>query len=123
MAHFAKVVDSIVVRVIKAEQEFMDSFIDDSPGAWIQTSYNTTGGVHVDPETRQPDDGIPLRYNYAGVGFTYDRQRDAFIPPKPYNTWVLNEDTCLWEPPVPRPSNTDSDYVYNDTTQTWDVKE
>ena len=123
MAHFAKVVDSIVVRVIKAEQEFMDSFIDDSPGAWIQTSYNTTGGVHVDPETRQPDDGIPLRYNYAGVGFTYDRQRDAFIPPKPYNTWVLNEDTCLWEPPVPRPTDTDTDYEYNDTTQTWDVKE
>jgi len=123
MAHFAKVVDGIVVRVIKAEQEFMDSFIDDSPGAWIQTSYNTTGGVHVDPETREPDDGTPLRYNYAGVGFTYDRTRDAFIPPQPYSTWVLNETTCLWEPPVPRPTDTDTDYVYNDTTQTWDVKE
>ena len=122
MSYFAKVVDGVVVRVIRAEQDFMDSFIDDSPGAWIQTSYNTTGGVHVDPETREPDGGTPLRYNYAGVGFTYDKTRDAFIPPKPYNTWVLNEDTCLWEPPVPRPTDTDTDYDYNDETQTWEPR-
>jgi hypothetical protein len=89
MSHFAKVCDGKVVQVIVAEQEFFTTFVDTSPGEWIQTSYNTVGGQH--PE------GRPLRKNFAGIGFTYDAGRDAFIPPKPEGNWVLNEDTCLWE--------------------------
>ena len=92
MSHFAKVCDGKVVQVIVAEQEFFDTFVDTSPGEWIQTSYNTHGGQH--PE------GRPLRKNYAGIGFTYDRERDAFIPPKEDDSWVLNEETCLWEEPT-----------------------
>ncbi len=91
MSHFAKVVDGIVTQVIVAEPEFFDTFVDTSPGEWIQTSYNTHAGQH--PE------GRPLRKNYAGIGFTYDPVRDAFIPPKLDDSWVLNEDTCQWEAP------------------------
>jgi hypothetical protein len=90
MAHFAKVQNGIVVNVIVAEQDFFDIFVDTSPGEWIQTSYNTRGGQH--PE------GRPLRKNYAGIGYTYDRERDAFIAPKPEGDYTLNEETCLWEP-------------------------
>jgi hypothetical protein len=93
MSHFAKVCDGVVVQVIVAEQEFFNTFVDTSPGEWIQTSYNTYGGQH--PE------GRPLRKNYAGIGFTYDRVRDAFIPPKPEGNYTLNEDTCLWEEVLP----------------------
>lgn len=88
MSHFAKVVDGKVVQVIVAEQEFFATFVDTSPGEWIQTSYNTYGGQH--PE------GRPLRKNYAGIGFTYDAERDAFIPPKPEGDYALDEETCLW---------------------------
>lgn len=91
MSHFAKVLDGKVVQVIVAEPDFFDTFIDTSPGQWIQTSYNTRGGQH--PE------GRPLRKNFAGIGYTYDAERDAFIPPKPYDNCILNEDTCLWELP------------------------
>tara|TARA_R110000868_G_scaffold99117_3_gene272967 strand:- start:3367 stop:3672 length:306 start_codon:yes stop_codon:yes gene_type:complete len=89
MSHFAKVLDGIVIQVIVAEPEFFTTFIDTSPGQWIQTSYNTYGGQH--PE------GRPMRKNYAGVGYTYDSTKDAFIPPKPEGNWTLNEETCLWE--------------------------
>lgn len=90
MGHFAKVINGIVEQVIVAEPEFFDTFIDSSPGKWIQTSYNTQGGVHT-------LGGTPLRKNYAGIGFTYDSVRDAFIPPKPEGEYLLNEETCLWE--------------------------
>ena len=112
MAHFAKVNNGIVEQVIVAEPEFFDTFVDSSPGQWIQTSYNTHGGQH--PE------GRPLRKNYAGIGYTYDSERDAFIPPKPYNSWILNETTCLWEAPVPYPTD-DSTYDWNEDTQGWDI--
>ena len=111
MAHFAKVNGGIVETIIVAEPEFFDTFVDSSPGEWIQTSYNTHGGQH--PE------GRPLRKNYAGIGYTYDSERDAFIPPKPYNSWILNETTCLWEAPVPYPTD-DSTYDWNEDTQSWD---
>jgi hypothetical protein len=111
MSHFAKVVEGRVVQVIVAEPEFFNTFVDTSPGQWIQTSYNTFGGQH--PE------GRPLRKNYAGIGFTYDAQRDAFIPPKPYESWTLNEDTCLWEPPTPYP-NDNNVYNWNETNLTWE---
>ena len=90
MAHFAKVVDGRVVSIIVADQDFMDSYQEPTQGEWIQTSYNTIGGVHT-------KGGVPLRKNYAGVGYTYDKARDAFIPPKPIGAKVvLDEDTCQW---------------------------
>jgi hypothetical protein len=88
VSHFCKVVNGIVTQVIVAEPEFFDTFVDSSPGQWIQTSYNTHGGQH--PE------GRPLRKNYAGIGFTYDAERDAFIPPKPEGDYALDDETCLW---------------------------
>jgi hypothetical protein len=98
MGHFAKIVDSKVVQVIVAEPEFFNTFVDSSPGAWIQTSYNTHGGVHA-------NGGTPLRKNYAGIGYSYDAGRDAFIPPKPFASWTLNDDTCLWDAPVAYPTD------------------
>ena len=92
MSHFAKVVDGKVTQVIVAEPEFFDTFVDSSPGTWLQTSYNTHGNQH--PE------GRPLRGNYAGIGYTYDATNDVFIAPKPSDTAVLNETTWLWEDTV-----------------------
>jgi len=120
MAHFAKVVNGVVDQVIVAEPEFFDTFVDSSPGEWIQTSYNTKGGVHYNPETGEPDGGVALRKNYAGVGFTYDRDKDAFIPPQPYPSWTLNEESCLWEAPVAYPEDGQM-YVWNEETTSWDV--
>lgn len=111
MSHFAKVQDGIVVQVIVAEPEFFNTFVDSSPGEWIQTSYNTHGGVHK-------LGGTPLRKNYAGIGFTYDRTRDAFIPPKPFPSWVLNDDTCLWDAPVAMPDD-GKFYQWNEDTLNW----
>tara|TARA_B100001063_G_C16504316_1_gene423648 strand:- start:45 stop:389 length:345 start_codon:yes stop_codon:yes gene_type:complete len=110
MAHFAKVKNGIVDKVIVAEPEFFDTFVDDLPGRWVQTSYNTYGGKH--PEDR------PLRKNYAGIGFTYDRVRDAFIPPQPFASWTLNEDTCLWDSPVAYPDDGNL-YIWNEETKSW----
>jgi len=115
MAHFAKVNNGIVEQVIVAEQEFFNTFVDTSPGQWIQTSYNTYGGVHT-------KGGTPLRKNYAGIGFTYDSVKDAFIPPKPYESWTLNDTTCLWEAPTPYPTD-DKLYKWNEATTSWVEKE
>lgn len=121
MSHFAKVVNGAVTQVIVAEPEFFENFVDSSPGEWIQTSYNTRGGVHYSPDTNEPDGGVALRKNYAGIGYTYDKNRDAFIPPKPYPSWTLNEETCLWDSPVPHP-NDGQIYNWNEETQTWDIR-
>lgn len=110
MSHFAKVVDGTVTQVIVAEPEFFQTFVDSSPGEWIQTSYNTRGGQH--PE------GRPLRKNYAGIGYTYDRTRDAFIPPKPFASWLLNEETCLWDAPVAYPTD-GKIYRWDEATTNW----
>jgi hypothetical protein len=112
MAHFAKVVEGKVTQVIVAEPDFFATFVDSSPGEWIQTSYNTKGGVHV-------SGGTPLRKNYAGIGYTYDRERDAFIPPQPYASWALNEDTCLWSAPIPYPTD-GKEYRWNENAQSWE---
>jgi hypothetical protein len=112
MAHYAKVNNGIVERVIVAEAEFFDTFVDDSAGTWIQTSYNTYGGEHK-------LGGTPLRKNYAGIGFTYDVEKDAFIPPQPYASWTLNETTCQWECPVSYPDDGNM-YEWNETDQQWD---
>ena len=119
MAHFAKVNNGIVEQVIVAEPEFFETFIDSSPGQWIQTSYNTRGGVHYDQDGN-PDDGTALRKNYAGIGYTYDAGKDAFIPPQPYASWTLNNDTCLWVPPVEYPDDGQM-YTWNEDTTSWDL--
>ena len=113
MAHFAKVVDNIVTQVIVAEPEFFDTFVDSSPGTWIQTSYNTHGGVHT-------SGGTPLRKNYAGVGFTYDAAIDAFYAPQPYPSWTLDDETCLWNPPTAYPDD-GKIYTWNESTTSWDL--
>lgn len=120
MGHFAKVVDGKVTQVIVAEPEFFQTFVDSSPGEWLQTSYNTRGGVHYNPETQAPsaDQSKALRKNYAGVGYSYDRQRDAFIPPQPFPSWLLDEQTCLWEPPVPYPVD-GKRYTWDEATTSW----
>jgi hypothetical protein len=113
MTHFAKVNNGIVETVIIAEPEFFETFVDTSPGEWIQTSYNTYGGQHR-------NGGTPLRKNYAGIGYSYDRTKDAFIPPKPYPSWVLNEQTCLWESPVSYPTDGEN-YYWDEGTLSWKI--
>lgn len=97
MGHYAKVVDNIVVNVIVADSDFFESFVDGSPGNWIETSYNTHGGVHYD-ENGNPssDQSKALRKNFAGVGYFYNPVIDAFIPPKPSEDAILDQDSCLW---------------------------
>jgi len=108
MSHFAKVENGIVTQVVVAEQDVIDSGLFGS--GWVQTSYNTFGGQH--PQ------GRPLRKNYAGVGYTYDTDRDAFIPPKPFASWSLNETTCLWDAPTPMPTD-DKRYAWDEPTTSW----
>jgi len=111
MAHYAKVENGIVTKVIVAEADYFDTFVDDSPGKWVQTSYNTYGGVHS-------NGGTPLRKNFAGIGFTYDADKDAFIEVKPYASWILNETTCLWECPVAYPTD-GKNYEWDEDAQSW----
>jgi len=108
MSHFAKVENGIVTQVIVAEQDVIDSGLFGT--GWVQTSYNTRGGQH--------SKGRPLRKNYAGVGYTYDAQRDAFIPPQPFASWTLNEDTCLWNAPTSMPTD-GKQYRWDEPTLTW----
>jgi len=115
MAHFAKVKDGIVTKVLVAEQEFVDNYIDNEAGEWVQTSYNTRGGIHL-------LGGTPLRKNFAGIGNIYDAQKDAFYSEQPYPSWTLNETTCLWEAPVAKPTDGQI-YNWNETNQTWDLVE
>ncbi len=121
MGHFAKVSNGIVTKVIVAEADFFNNFVDDSPGQWIQTSYNTRGGVHYQPNTNEPseDQYKALRKNYAGIGYSYDTAKDAFIPPQPFNSWTLNEDTCLWDSPVPYPEDGKL-YKWNEEIVNWE---
>jgi hypothetical protein len=106
MSHFAKLDNNnIVTQVIVAEQDFINTGAVGDSFRWFQTSYNNN-----------------FRKNYAGVGYTYDRVRDAFIPPKPFESWILNEDTCLWIAPVPYPDD-DNTYMWNEETTNWDLIE
>ena len=109
MAHYAKVNNGIVEQVIVAEADFFNTFVDSTPGTWIQTSYNTHGNQHPN--------GTPLRGNYAGIGYTYDTTNDVFYAPKPYPSWILNTSTWLWEAPVPMPS--DGKYSWNEELGNW----
>jgi hypothetical protein len=115
MAHFAKVENGIVVQVIVAEQDVIDSGIFGH--GWVQTSYNTRGGVHYDSNGKA-DKKLQLRKNYAGIGYSYDETLDAFIPPQPYESWILNESTCLWDAPVAMPTDGKM-YSWNEESQSW----
>lgn len=116
MAHFAKInKENIVEQVIVAEQDFIDSGAVGDSSTWIQTSYNTQGGKHI-------NGGTPLRKNYAGIGYTYDRKRDAFIPPQPYPSWTLNQETCLWDSPIPQPED-GKFYVWDEEKVEWVERE
>ncbi len=110
MAHFAHIKDGIVDQVIVIEADVLATGLWGDPAEWVQTSYRTQGGQH--PE------GRPLRKNFAGLGFTYDAQRDAFIPPKPFNSWLLDEETCLWNAPVPMPTD-GKPYKWDEATTSW----
>jgi hypothetical protein len=129
MASFAKIENNIVITVhsvvnevlkdsngIEQEQlgiNFLKTLYNEPNAIWKQTSYNTNGGIHS-------LGGTPFRKNHAGIGYTYDSNRDAFIPPKPYNSWILNEDTCLWNAPIPYPTN-GQEYDWNEETQNWNL--
>jgi len=125
MAHYAKVINGKVTKVIVAEEEFFNTFVDDTPGEWIQTSYNTRGGVHYEQNSNTPssDQTKTLRKNYAGIGFVYDSIKDAFYEPQPYASWTLNEETCFWEPPITRPTTGhcywDEELYQSDNTKGW----
>jgi len=111
MAHFAKVENGVVTQVIVIEQDVLNTGHWGDPASWVQTSYNTSGGVHA-------QGGTPLRKNFAGIGYTYDAGRDAFISPKPYASWVLDEATCLWNAPTPMPTD-DKRYRWDEPTTSW----
>jgi len=118
MSHFAQVINGIVQQVIVAEQDFIDGLSDKEN--WIQTSYNTRGGVHYAPDTYPPtpDDGVALRMNYAGIGYIYDSKLDAFYTQPPFLSWVLDEKTCLWNPPIPYPTDGNR-YTWDENTKSW----
>jgi hypothetical protein len=115
MAHFAKVENGKVVQVIVAEQDFIDSGVVGH--GWVQTSYNTRGNVHYGQDG-QPDGGVALRGNYAGIGYVYDVANDVFYAPQPFPSWILNNQTWLWEAPVPYP-NDDKLYRWDEDTTSW----
>ena len=111
MSHFAKVENGVVTQVIVIEQDVLNTGHWGDPSLWVQTSYNTQGGVHA-------QGGTPLRKNYAGIGYTYDSVRDAFIPPSPFPSWVLDEETCLWGAPIAMP-NDGKRYQWRESTTSW----
>ena len=126
MAHYAKVLNGKVIESIVADQEFMDEFVDSTPGEWIQTSYNTRGGVHYkeDGTTPSADQSKALRKNFGSRDMEYDSVADAFHSPKPYPSWTLNETTCIWNCPVSLPSDYDwVNYIWNEENQAWDAVE
>ena len=115
MSHFAQVINGIVQQVIVAEQDFIDTLPDKD--SWIQTSYNTRGNVHYDVNGL-PDDGLPLRGNYAGIGTIYDSINDVFYASQPYPSWVLNNSTWIWEPPIPT-INDGKKYIWDEPNKQW----
>jgi len=117
MSHFAKVLDGKVIQVISAEPEFFDTFVDTSAGTWIQTSYNTRGGIHYGQDG-QPDGGLALRANFAGLGYIYDNQNNVFYAQQPYPSWTISAPTWIWTPPVPYPTD-GKQYKWNEPTVSW----
>jgi hypothetical protein len=117
LSNYAKVSNGLVLEVIVADASFFDTFVDTSPGTWWQTSYNTRGGVHYGQDG-QPDGGVALRANYAGIGYTYDSVNDVFYAPQPYPSWTISAPAWEWQAPVPYPA-TGGPYTWDETTQTW----
>jgi hypothetical protein len=118
MSHFAKVETGIVTRVIVADQEFIDSGAVGDPSDWVKTSYSAMGGEYVDHSTGSVRTDLQaLRKNFACVGFSYDKERDAFIPPKPFDSWILDEDSCQWNAPKEKP--VDAKYYWNEDKLNW----
>jgi len=122
MSHFARVQNGIVTQVIVAEQDVINTGLFGPASEWIQTSYNTRGGVHYDPVTNKPDGGVALRGNFAGLGYTYNASQDVFYAPQPFPSWVLNNKTWMWEAPVAMPTD-GKIYAWNEATKSWDVIE
>lgn len=128
MTHYAKVLDGIVTQVIVAEPEFFETFIDSTPGEWIQCSYNTRGNVHYLPNSDTPSGNSGLRGNYPGIGYIYDKELDIFIAPKPYKSWVLNNETATWEAPVAQPiltkeqQDSGSFYIWDEDNGAWKLE-
>jgi hypothetical protein len=122
MGHFAKVLNGKVIECIVAEPEFFETFVDTSPGKWIQTSYNTRGGVYYIPNTDipDPDQTKAVRGNFAGIGHMYDQLNDVFYPPQPYPSWTLNEARWTWQAPVECPTDGKL-YQWNEENQSWDT--
>ena len=138
MAHYAKISNNNIVEqvVVVNNEDTLDEngneseiigvhFLKNLLGletTWLKTSYNTKGGIYRHSITNEPleDQSKAFRKNYAEIGYTYDEQRDAFIPPKPFPSWILNEFSCLWEAPIPRPTGTNL-YTWNEETQSWDT--
>jgi hypothetical protein len=118
MSHFAKVTDGKVTQVIVAEAEFFKTYVDSTPGEWIQTSYNTRGGVHYAPNSNTPDGGVALRGNYAGIGYTYDRANDVFYAPQPFPSWTISAPDWTWKAPVAMPTD-GKQYSWDEATKNW----
>jgi hypothetical protein len=119
MSHYAKVINGKVVQVIVAEADFFNIFVDTTPGKWIQTSYNTRENVHLGADG-QPDGGVALRGNFAGIGYIYDETNDVFYQEQPYPSWALNTATWTWNPPTPMPIDNNR-YMWNEATKAWDM--
>ena len=126
MAHWAELDENnVVTRVLvgdnndPAGDEGYQWLIDNLGGTWVKTSYNAIGGKRRNPETNEITDEAGFRKNYAGIGYTYDSEKDAFIPPKPFNSWLLNEDTCLWDAPVAYPTD-GKIYTWNEDVIGWE---
>lgn len=121
MGHYAKIENDIVTEVIVAKYDFIQYLNDVKNDEWVKTSYNTRGGIHYQPNTNTAslDQSKSLRKNYAGVGYLYDRKKDAFIPPQPYESWVLNEETCIWESPIPIPVDDYFQYYWSENDLNW----
>jgi hypothetical protein len=117
MSHYAKVLDGKVIQVIVAEADFFNTFVDTSAGTWLQTSYNTQNAIHYGQDG-QPDGGIALRGNFAGIGYTYDHANDVFYAPQPFPSWLLNKTNWTWEAPVPMPSDNKL-YNWDEPTLAW----
>ena len=122
MAHYAKVLNGKVMNVIAAEQDFIDTFVDDSPGNWIQTSYNTYGGKHYTEGVLSKDQSKALRKNFASIGGNYDKTADAFYAAQPHASWTLDSTKYEWEAPTAYPSD-GKDYSWNETDKSWDEVE
>ena len=123
MAHYAVLDENnIVTNIFVGKNEGEDGVDWEQYYNAKRTSYNTRGGIHYNQETQEPsvDQSKAFRKNYASIGFSYDPQRDAFIPPKPYPSWTLNEETCFWDSPVPYPTDGER-YIWNEENQTWDL--